>query len=939
MAMKKLYTVLAIFAFFVSSSFAQTSRIFFEDFEAGAFRPEWIISPGVSNGMIEVFSAPAHHGNYGVRMGKTTDGNYTTNQLDLQLNLSSYAQVDLSFFIFNNFDETQEQDGIFFSDDGGNSFRKVYSFDLTHWADKMYGQLPPLDVDQLAARHGLKLTHNFIIRFQQHGKDDFNGSADYSDGIFLDDILVSSTEQVYASVPFEDNFEADTLNSMWKWSNPTHADVQAVAAPTGIVKLQPAPRGYHGQVVAFGSSVDQLPVTNALDLHLNLVGQEQVALSFLIYDNADETHEQDGIFFSDNGGQHFVKVFDFTPDAWADGVFGQLPALDVDKLAAKHRLKLSENFVIRFQQHGSDDFEGSRNMSDGMYLDNVKITVPEVTFATLPFTDDFETGTLGNMWHWGDPSLSAKGAIITNTGWVGVMPAPKGYNGHVIGLGSRVDKTENTNALDLHLNLAGHKQIALDFEFYANFEELHEQDGIYFSDDGGDYFKKVLAFDFENWSARCLGKFPTVDVAQLAATHGLKLSSEFVIRFQQHDDDNFEGSRTIADGIFLDNIHIAVPEITQASLPFKEDFEQGSWNAAMRWVNPYLTAPKKTITPAGFIKITDSMANESKYALAMGRHVDGNPTTNALDIYLDMDGEEDIELSFWLYDNYDDQYPHEGIWLSNNGGKSFVKACGFTKKSNSDYTHVKIDLDSLVSSKNLSFTQNFVIRFQQCGSRSMDGEGSFKDGIFLDDILVSKTLPVPGLINFDTLDKPACGEYTFTWQPVAQAKSYHLQVMKGVDIGNQMIFDEYVSENYSISGLEDGTTYSWRVRAVSEEKAGPWSSKSTFYTGRMPWATITALSDTVIRDGGIVTLQATRQPNYRYRWYKDDRLLSKEKRSTFITDQAGKYSVKVINEQCSYTTAPVNVTVIPAHKETTALEIKPHSALPETPEIETFQGQ
>ena len=939
--MRKFYTVLAFFAFFVSQSLAQTNQIFFDDFEQGAFKPEWTINPGAPNGVIEVFAAPAHQGKYGVRMGKTTDGEYATNQLDLQLDLSAYKEVDLSFLIYDNFDETQEQDGIFFSDDGGKSFRKVCSFDPTHWADKIYGQLPPLDVDFLAAKYGLKLTHNFIIRFQQHGKDDFNGSADYSDGIFLDNILVSSSELTYATLPFTDDFEAEKLGSMWQWGDPARSNVPVATAPTGVMKLVPDPKAYQGQVVAFGSKIDKMPVTNALDLHLNLAGHEQVALRFMIYDNADETHKQDGIFFSDDGGRRFVKVFDFNPEGWADGLWGQLPPLDVDRLVVKHGLQLTAQFVIRFQQHDDDDFEGSRNMADGMYLDDVSVTVPEITYATLPFTDDFEAEKLGSMWQWGDPARSNVPTVISTTGVVKLMAGPEGHTSQVVGLGSRVDKIENTNALDLHLNLAEHSQVALNFDFYVNFEEMHEQDGIFFSDNGGESFKKVLAFDFDNWSAKCFGQFPSINVDQLAAKHGLQLTNRFIIRFQQHDDDDFEGSRTIADGIYLDNIHVAAPEIIYASLPFKEDFEQGQWPPAMRRENPHLTAPPETITPAGVVEITDSAAHNGKYALAIGRKVDGKPTTNAIDIYLDMAGEEGIEFSFWMHNNYDDAYPHDGIWLSNNGGKSFVKAYNFNNLATGNYQNIKLDLDSLASSAHVSFTRNFVIRFQQCGSRSLCGNGSFKDGIFLDDILVSKALPVPGLINFHSIEKPACGQYTFTWKPLDEAKAYHLQVMKGtgIGIGNHMIFDAHVSkEKYTLSGLENETTYSWRIRAISDEKTGPWTEKSTFYTGKMPKAIISALSDTIISTGGNVTLQAIKEANYRYRWYRNSTLLPDEKRSTFITNQPGEYSVKVMNEQCSYTTPPIKVVVLSAHKEPALLDTDPASITPETTEIETLQG-
>src|SRR5690606_3492489 len=143
-------------------------------------------------------------------------------------------------------------------------------------------------------------------------------------------------------------------------------------------------------------------------------------------------------------------------------------------------------------------------------------------------------------------------------------------------------------------------------------------------------------------------------------------------------------------------------------------------------------------------------------------------------------------------------------------------------------------------------------------------------------------------------DKPACGQFTFAWKPLDEAKAYHLQVMKGTGLGSQMIFDAHVTEEtYTLSELENEATYSWRIRAISDENMGPWTEKVTFYTGKMPKATIVALSDTIISTGGNVTLQATRDATYRYRWYRNNTLLPDEKRSTFITNLPGEYRVKV----------------------------------------------
>ena len=71
--------------------------------------------------------------------------------------LAAYAGRDLSlsFAIRDYFEENNEEDGVYFSDNGGESFQKVYGFDAANWTNS-YGQLPPFDLDALAEANGLR---------------------------------------------------------------------------------------------------------------------------------------------------------------------------------------------------------------------------------------------------------------------------------------------------------------------------------------------------------------------------------------------------------------------------------------------------------------------------------------------------------------------------------------------------------------------------------------------------------------------------------------------------------------------------------------------------------------------------------------------------------------------------------------------------------------
>ncbi|MDX2305821.1 MAG: T9SS type A sorting domain-containing protein [Microscillaceae bacterium] len=123
-------------------------------------------------------------------MGKNSDGNANTNALDLHLNLAGQTQVEMTFWIYDHDDNTDTQDGIYFSSDNGNSFAKVYDFTPSAWANA-YRQII-LDVDQLSSERGLNLNNQFIIRFQQYGSRNFSpsGCCDGADGFIIDDVEI-----------------------------------------------------------------------------------------------------------------------------------------------------------------------------------------------------------------------------------------------------------------------------------------------------------------------------------------------------------------------------------------------------------------------------------------------------------------------------------------------------------------------------------------------------------------------------------------------------------------------------------------------------------------------------------------------------------------------------------------------------------------------------
>lgn len=740
--MQPIFTAVVLcFMAISASTFGQPTPIFQDDFEDGTFRSEWSLHPARQNGVIEVFPSASLQGQYAARLGKSTDGEYALNKLDLRLDLSTYADAELRVSLAHQHDDPHAQDGIYLSDNG-RDFVKVFGFPFDAW-NASGGPLPPLNLKTLANQHGMKLSAQFVIRFQQYDDHDFTGGPDFSDGLYLDDVVVQTVPADYAQLPFLDDFEQGVLSPYWSVGNATSSSAKTASelaiSPSGLVDVFLSDDSVQQHLVRLGNTVDKQWTTNALDLRLNLRNQKDVTLSFKILNNHDETHELDGLFFSNDGGQRFVKVFDFDFDHWKAGQFGQLPPLSVDELARAGGLSLTDRFVIRFQQHDDDDFSGSRFTSDGYYLDDIQVAAQNTTYATLPFVEDFEATTLRPYWRWSVPRYADLATEVKPSGVVEVVFADS-IRGQAVRMGSWADKCYATNALDLYLNLQQAQNPELTFWLRDHYDETHPQDGIYFSDDGGATFTKVNAFDGDRWGDHVFGRY-ALDIRKLATAHRRKLTDRFVIRFQQHDDDDFEGTRMNSDGFYLDDIRVSEPEVVYYdALPFLETFESDSLGAYWRHGDLTTTAPATAVLPDATASLIDSLSHTGQRALLLGKLTDGYPTVSALDVGLNLARQPALELSFWLYSNHDQTDPEDGIWLSDDGGQSFKKAYSFDHHRPGEYVSVRLSLDLLLAETKQHQSERFVIRFQQMGDRRVGGPGTHRHGIVLDDIAIGSPL-------------------------------------------------------------------------------------------------------------------------------------------------------------------------------------------------------
>lgn len=564
--MKKLY-LLIVLASLTGHLLAQVSVIFAEDFENGVFASNIVPRVNLSgmDGIVEIVDGDGLNNSKGLKIGKLSDNSgFTTNALDIQLDLSNRSDVEMTFWIADDGDETNSEDGIFFSDNSGSSFTKVLSLYPDQWCDNRFGQHPVIDVDELAAIHGLSLSRNFVIRFQQYGDKDFRGSSTSADGLYMDDIQIYDPNLTYASLPFSDGFENGFLENHWSWNSAENTAVEpsafAKTSPMSLVEVIDDEGVDNSYGLVMGRRCDGAFSVNAIDLHLNLQNQSDVEFSFWISDEGDQTDRDDGIYFSDDGGVNFVKALDFYPEEWCDNRFGQHPPLDIDRISSALGLDLTSNFIIRFQQRGDNDFSGTSTSSDGFYLDNVEVYNPNTVYATLPYKEDFETGFFENEWLWrhaeNSSSVPSNFAITSPMNVIEVRDDTGRDRSFGAVMGRRCDGAFTVNALDLHLNLLNEEDISMNFWMADNGDETDEDDGIYFSDNAGMTFTKVSDFNFESAPDNRFQEY-SVNVSELLLINDLEASDQFVIRFQQRGEDDFSGTATSSDGIYLDDINIA----------------------------------------------------------------------------------------------------------------------------------------------------------------------------------------------------------------------------------------------------------------------------------------------------------------------------------------------------------------------------------------------
>jgi hypothetical protein len=194
----------------------------------------------------------------------------------------------------------------------------------------------------------------------------------------------SINAQNYVSQPYYEGFESGALGTEWTTSS-TQTGGEVAPIQSGVYTWSGnSADAYAGNYfLAMHVTTGGVFNLNTANLHLNLTGESGLRLNFWWSDWNDETHVEDGVFISDDGGTSFVKVLDFQGGSNPDLQWVYFN-MSLDSINSVHGLTFSNNYIIRFQQY-DDYYLGGGN--DGFLIDEVNVFLPCNTTSSITESD------------------------------------------------------------------------------------------------------------------------------------------------------------------------------------------------------------------------------------------------------------------------------------------------------------------------------------------------------------------------------------------------------------------------------------------------------------------------------------------------------------------------------------------------------------------------
>jgi hypothetical protein len=200
--------------------------------------------------------------------------------------------------------------------------------------------------------------------------------------------------------------------------------------------------------------------------------------------------------------------------------------------------------------------------------------------------------------------------------------------------------------------------------------------------------------------------------------------------------------------------------IQTTSFPVCEGFEGG--------VLPGFIYPQVTSSGAanGRVQVTTTITHTGNFNLAIDtdcNNCGGNTQQSAI-MAVDLAGQTDVWLDFWVYEHGDENNPEDGVFISADGGLTWAQILSLNNFPSS-YQNVELDLVAAAASAGMTMADGFLIRFQ-----SLDNYSIPSDGYSFDDMCVQ-----PGVAEI-TLNK------TVGTNPNTCAITDNIDVYAGTDV-------------------------------------------------------------------------------------------------------------------------------------------------------------
>ena len=523
----------------------------------------------------------------------------------------------------------------------------------------------------------------------------------------------------YATLPYAMGFEGGAVDQYWTTASTNVGRVLVTTANT------PHGGSYH---LTMDSATNGTYCQNEAWLHLDLAGQSQVDLGFWWKEFGDETHSQDGVYFSSNGGASFVKVQDLNGASYSNSTWYQFN-LDLDALASANGLALSSTFVVKFQQY--DNYQIA---TDGFAFDDISVssvvTPDDAVTVTSPNGGETLTGggTANITWTWTGTfttvniDYSSNGgstwtSIVTGTAndgaYTWAVPAVATTQGRVRVSGGTASDTSNANFTVNYVppsvtvtypnggeTLTGGGSANITWTSTGTITSVD----IDYSSNGGSTWTTLVTGTAND------GAY-TWSVPAVATTQGrVRVTGGTV---SDTSNANFTVSYTPPAGDY-------------ATLGYSTGFEGGS-------VDQYWTTAS---TAVGRVLVTTANTpHTGSYHLTMDSATNGTYSLNEAVLHLDLAGTTEVDLGFWWKEFGDETHTQDGVYFSDDDGLTYVKVQDLNGASytNSTWNQFTLDVDALAAANGLALSSTFLVKFQQ-----YDNYVIATDGMAFDDVSVSE---------------------------------------------------------------------------------------------------------------------------------------------------------------------------------------------------------